>query len=77
MYQVIRRGDLLPRWMTASDFVTQFKRLEGIPEPVRISWIESDYKKIAVEEDNVSGALLASWQNRVLRKNERTMKESA
>ncbi|MDI7202025.1 hypothetical protein QMM44_00985 [Leptospira santarosai] len=64
LYQVVRCNDKKTRWLGASDFVTQFKRLEGKPEPLRLDWIGSDYKKIAID-DNEDGTVLQAAFDRM------------
>nr|WP_017853893.1 hypothetical protein [Leptospira interrogans] len=73
-YQVTRYSDHRRRWVTTEEFVTQFRRLKGVPERIYVSdalGVSPDWKKTAIEEDNVASALLWSWFNSV-RKNKQS-----
>ncbi|EMO43805.1 hypothetical protein [Leptospira santarosai] len=63
-YQIIRYADHRKRWLSASEFVEDFRRFKEKPEPLRIDWIGSDYKKIAID-DNEDGTVLQAAFDRM------------
>ncbi|TGK10372.1 hypothetical protein [Leptospira stimsonii] len=76
-YQVVRYEDFRRRWLTVEEFVQEFRRFKEKPEPPVIEGLGPECKKIAIEEDNVSSAILWSWFNRTRYRLERTFRESA
>ncbi|WP_061246631.1 hypothetical protein [Leptospira interrogans] len=60
-YQVTRYSDHRRRWVTTEEFVTQFRRLKGVPERIYVSdalGVSPDWKKTAIEDDE-QGSLLS------------------